>query len=161
MLLREVDTGDLEDLHRVFASNSDFLRLREEMAAYDLESVTRYWEIAALDPGRHILLIVHKDTGIAIGLLDFIEQSPTDGRPWIGLVMIHVDHQRQGFGTDAVLAVTDHVRSGEHGGVHMAVIERNEKGLTFARHIGFEAYGQGGAIAEGTDERVTLMKLEI
>ena len=52
MLLREVDTGDLQDVHRVFASNPDFLALREEMAPYDLESVTRYWEVATLDPGR-------------------------------------------------------------------------------------------------------------
>lgn len=161
LLLREVDTGDLRDLHRVFASNPDFLQLREEMAPYDLESVTRYWEVATLDPGRHILLVVQKKTRIAIGVVDFVDQSPSDGKPWIGLLMIHRSHQRHGFGTEAVHAVTDLLGSRGHRGVRMAVIEDNENGLAFAHHVGFEAHGQAGAAPEETSERVALMELSI
>ena len=159
LLLREVDTDDLQDVHRVFASNPDFLALREEMAPYDLESVTRYWEVATLDPRRHVLLVVHRNTGIAIGVVDFVDQSPADGKPWIGLVMIHGGQQRHGFGTEAVRAVTGFVGSQGHRGVHMAVIEDNETRSAFARHAGFEAYGQAGAAAEGTNRRVALMEL--
>lgn len=161
LLLREVDTGDLQDVHRVFASNADFLQLREEIASYDLQSVTRYWEAASLDPDRHVLLVVHKNTGIVIGLLDFVDQSPTDGKPWIGLVMIHTGHQRRGFGTEAVHAVTDLVGSRGHHTVRMAVIDDNETGLAFARHVGFEASWRAGTAVEGTNERVTLMELLI
>ncbi len=161
LLLREVDSGDLQDLHRVFASNPDFLQLREEIASYDLASVARYWEVASFDPGRHVLLVVHKNTGIAIGLLDFVDQSPTDGKPWIGLVMIHQGHQRHGFGTEAVHAVTDLIGSRGHRKLRMAVIEDNEQGLAFARHLGFEAYGQAGAVEEERDEGVALMELLI
>lgn len=159
LLLREVDTGDLQDVHRVFASNPDFLQSREEMAPYDLESVTRYWEVATLDPGRHVLVVVHKNTGIVIGVMDFVDQSPADGKPWIGLVMIHRGHQRHGFGTEAVHAVAGFVGSQGHRGVRMAVIEDNETGLAFARHVGFEAYGQAGAAAGGTNRRVASMEL--
>lgn len=159
MQLREVGSGDLPDLNRVFASNPDFLQLREEMAPYDLESVTRYWEAASLDPGRHILLLVLKSTGSAIGLLDFVDRSPADGKPWIGLVMIHRDHQRQGFGTEAVRSAVDFVGSQGHRGVRMAVLEANETGFAFARHLGFEAYRQAGAAEEGTNRRLALMEL--
>lgn len=159
LLLREVDTGDLQDVHRVFASNPDFLQLREEMAPYDLESVTRYWEMAKLDPRRHVLLVVHKNTGMVIGVLDFVDQSPVDGEPWIGLVMIHSGHHRHGFGTEAVHAVAGFVGSQGRRGVRMAVIEDNETGLAFARHAGFEAYGQAGAAAVGTNRRVASMEL--
>lgn len=161
LLLREVDTGDLHNMHRVFASNPDFLQLREDIASYDLESVTRYWELASLDPGRHVLLIVDTNTGMAIGVLDFVEQSPADGQPWIGLVIIHRDQQRQGLGTEAVHAVTDLVRSQGHRSVRMAVIDNNEPGLAFARHVGFEAYGQADAAAAGTNEQVALMELQL
>jgi RimJ/RimL family protein N-acetyltransferase len=159
--LRDVDTGDLQDLHRVFASNPDFLQLREEIESYDLESVTRYWDAASFDPGRHVLLIVNKNTGVAVGLLDFVDQSPADGRPWIGLVMIHRSHQRHGFGTEAVRAVTDLVGSWGHRSVRMAVTEGNENGVAFARHVGFRSYGQAGTAGEGTNERVALMELSI
>ena len=148
-------------MHRVFASNPDFLQLREEMAPYDLESVTRYWEAATLGPGRHVLVVVHKDTGIVIGVLDFVDQSPADGRPWIGLVTIHRDHQRRGFGTEVVHAVAGFVGSHGHHGVRMAVIEDDETGLAFARHVGFEAYGQAGAAAGGTNRRVARMELSV
>lgn len=160
LLLREVDSSDLEAVHRVFDSNPDFLQFREMMESYDLDSVTRYWEAASFDSARHVLLVVRKDTGIAIGLLDFIDQSPTDGKPWVGLIMIHDEHQRHGFGTEAVRAVTDLVGSRGHRSVRMAVITGNEKGSAFARHVGFEAYGQAGAREEGAHE-VALMELSI
>ena len=161
LLLREVGSGDLHDVHRVFASNPDFLQLRAETALYDLESVTRYWEAATLEPGRHVLVVVHRDTGIAIGLVDFVEQVSADGEPWIGLVMILRGQQRHGFGTEAVHAVADVVGSQGHRGVHMAVLEANETGLAFARQVGFEAYGQADVAAEGTTRRVALMELMV
>ncbi len=161
LLLREVGPGDLQDLHAMFASNPDFLQLREEITSYDLESVTQYWEAASVDPGRHVLLIVHKKTGIAIGLLDFVDQSPADGKPWIGLVMIDRNHQRHRFGTEAVHAVTDLVGSQGHRSVRMAVIEDNEQGFAFADHMGFDAYGQAGAAWKGANKQVTLMELQI
>ena len=99
------------------------MKTREEIATYDLESVTRYWEASTLDPERHVLLVVHKNTGIVIGLVDFVEQSPADGKPWIGLVMIHRGHQRRGFGTEAVHAVMDLVGSQGHRRVRMGVVQ--------------------------------------
>lgn len=161
LLLREVHFGDLQDVHEMFASNPDFLQLRDEIGSYDLESVTQYWDVAAFDPGRHLLLVVHKNTGIAIGLLDFVDQSPADGKPWIGLAMIHRHHQRRGFGTEAVHALIDLFASRGYRSVRMAVIEGNELGLAFARHVGFEPSAQASAEAEGTTERVALMELLI
>ncbi len=161
LLLREVGADDLRDVHGVFGSNPDFLALREEMAPYDLESVTRYWEMATLDPARHVLLVVHQDTGAVVGVLDFVDQSPADGRPWIGLVMIHGDHQRRGLGTEAVHAVARFAGSSGHRGVRMAVIEENESGLAFARHVGFEILGGAGTEAGGTHRRVASMELPV
>lgn len=161
LLLREVEPGDLQFVHGVFASNPDFLRLREEMAPYDLESVTRYWEMATLDPRRHVLVVVHKASESVIGVVDFVDQSPADSTPWIGLVIIHRDHQRRGFGTEAVHAVAGLVGSQGHRGVRMAVTEDNEAGMTFARHVGFQPFGQAVSTAGEANRPVASMELSV
>ena len=160
LLLREAERADLPDVHGMFASNPEFLALRDDIASYDLAAVTRYWEMATLDPDRHVLVIVDKEAGAPVGLVDFARRSPADGLPWIGLVMTHGHHQGRGVGTEAVRAVTDHLASEGHTAVRMAVVEGNEAGLEFARRVGFEAYGHSAA-PMGTPGQVVLLELPL
>lgn len=163
--IREVEARDLEDLHAVFASNADFLWLRENIAAtnagYDLTALSHYWEHAALDPGRYVLSVCAKQGGPAIGLVDFVDQSPADGMPWIGLVVIHADHQRRGVGSEAVMAVTAHLQLQGHSAVRMAVLEDNEAGKEFARSLGFKDYETSLTPTGGMPRLVVLLELHL
>jgi RimJ/RimL family protein N-acetyltransferase len=161
--LRETTAEDLEDVLSVFRSNPEFLSLRDNASAiaggYDQASVKQYWELATLDPQRHLMLVAEAATGMAVGLVDFIDQSPVDRLPWIGLVMVHGRWQRRGAGTAALKGVTDHLASKGHRAVRMAVFEANEAGLGFARRCGFEPYGSAEASTMETSRRVVLLEL--
>ena len=162
LLLREAEAADLEHIHRVFLSNPDFLELRPDIAAsggYDLASVRRYWEGAQLDPVRHVLVVVDGETGKSVGLIDFVTESLADGYPWIGLVLVHRDRQRNSIGTEAVAAVAANLREEGHPVVRMAVIEGNEVGLAFARSVGFVAVTDAPTVSP--EARVVVMELDL
>ncbi len=156
--MREAVADDLDSLHLIFGSNPDFLKLREDIAegGYDLASVKRYWELAMLDAARHLLVVIEKETGANVGLLDFVDESPADGRPWIGLVLIHHSLQRRGLGAEAVMAIAAHLGSLGHKTLRMAVIERNESGLAFADSVGFEIRKTIKAPTSPTEQAVLL-----
>lgn len=162
LLLGEAEAADVEQMHRVFSSNPDFLELRPDIAAaggYDVASVRRYWEGAQLDPVRHVLVVLDGETDETVGLIDFVTESPTDGYPWIGLVLVDRDRQRHGIGTEAVAAVAGHLGEEGHSVVRMAVIEGNEVGLAFARSVGFEAVADAPKVGPGA--RVLVMQLDL
>lgn len=163
--LREVVADDLEDVHLVFESNPGFLALRADIGAtpggYDLASVKQYWEMAALDPQRHLLVVADKETDMILGLVDFVDQSPADGMPWIGLVMIHRSHQRRRVGAAALQAVAAYLASQGHSAVRMAVIEGNKAGLGFARSAGFEDYGSAAIPTPSAARRIVLLELAL
>lgn len=162
LLLGEAKVADVEQMHRVFSSNPDFLELRPDIAAaggYGVASVRRYWEGAQLDPVRHVLVVLDGQTDETVGLIDFVTESPTDGYPWIGLVLVHHGRQCDGIGTEAVAAVAGHLREEGHPLVRMAVIEGNEVGLAFARSVGFETVADAPTVGPGA--RVLVMELNL
>ncbi len=162
LVLREAEAADLEDMHRVFASDPKLVEIRPDIAAeggYDLASVRRYWEVALLDPVRHVLVIERHATGEVIGVLDFVTESPTDGFAWIGLLLIHGDHQRRGLGAEALGAVTEHLAEAGHTAVRMAVMEGNEVGLEFALRMGFAELAEAPTMA--TERRALVMGLDL
>ena len=149
--LREATADDLEVVLSVFRSNPEFLSLRDNVSAtaggYDQTSVKNYWELATLDPQRHVMLV------------DFVDQSPFDGLPWIGLVMIHRRCQRRGAGTEALNGVATHLASQGSPAVRMGVFQSNEAGLELARRCGFEPYGSAQAPTLETAQEVVLLEL--
>ncbi len=138
--LREAEESDLEALHAVFASDPELDVMRPDIAAgggYDLAAVRGYMAHAQLDPRRHLLVVCARSSGAIVGIIDFVTESPADGYPWIGLVLIHGAHQRCGFGSEAVAAVTANLAGEGHVAVRMAVLEESVAGLAFARATGF------------------------
>jgi GNAT superfamily N-acetyltransferase len=98
-------------------------------------------------------------TSETIGLIDFVTESPTDGYPWIGLVLVHRSRQRQGIGTEMLTTVAAHLHADGHPAVRMAVIEGNEAGLAFARSLDFETVTH--VPTTGTESRVLVMELDL
>lgn len=109
-----------------------------EAGRYDLQRWQRDWHVAQMMPARHTLACYLKDTGEAVGYVEFLEEHD-DGAPWIGVLTIHSAHQRQGPGTEAFRRLIEHFRE-EYGWslIHVGVLEQNGAGLGFAKHLGFQ-----------------------
>ena len=144
LCLKEATIGDHRRIHGIFASNPSFLSLRRDIAdsptGYDLESVARYCETAMFDAARHLLLAVDKSSGDAIGLIDFVEISPADGHPWIGLILVGGKYHRQGYGSEMVRSVCHRLESTGCADVRVAVLEENQQGREFLDRLGFTPY---------------------
>ena len=163
--LREITVEDLDGVHLVFQSNPDFLGLRADPAAsaggYDLESLRRYWEGALFDAPRHLLLVADKETGKTVGLVDFVDESPADGMPWIGLLLIHKSHQRRGVGSAVLRAVVTHLESQGSRAVRMAIVEGNEAGLGFLLSSGWKDLGSASIPTMADGRRALLFELAL
>ena len=137
LVIRELSAEDLVAVLSVYLGNTDYLALTSGVAGdpgrYDLESLQRDFVLAGLTPGRHVAGIYLEEGGEPVGVLDWLEENPSDGRPWLGLVMLRPDHKRRGFASEAVYALAERL----DGPLRMGVIARNEAGLAFARRLGF------------------------
>jgi RimJ/RimL family protein N-acetyltransferase len=133
--LREVSDGDCEPLLAVYEGNSDYLALTEGAASCDLEKLRRELAIARMTPGRHTAAIVDKQSGV----LDWLEENPSDCCPWLGLVMVRADFQRRGVAVEAVNGLASHLRAQGLGVLRVGVIDRNPAGRALVRRLGLEA----------------------
>lgn len=142
LFIREITVDDVEKVLPVHLSNPDFLQQMEgsegEAGRYDLERWQRDWQIAQMMPGRHTLACYLKDTGAAVGYVEYLEEHD-DGAPWIGVLTIHRLHQRQRLGTEVFQRLIAHFRE-DYGWslIHVGALEDNEAGLGFAQHLDFQ-----------------------
>ncbi len=60
--------------------------------------------MSALTPGQHTAVLRLRDDGASVGVLDWMDENPNDGAPWLGLIMIHADRQHRGLAGEAVAA---------------------------------------------------------
>jgi RimJ/RimL family protein N-acetyltransferase len=141
LYIGEITTDDLERVLPVHLSNPEFLQQMEgsegEAGRYDLERWQRDWQIAQMMPGRRTLACYLKDTGEAVGYVEYLEEHD-DGVPWIGVLTIHRAYQRQGLGSEVFRRLIEHFRE-DYGWslIHAGVLENNEAGMAFAQHAGF------------------------
>ena len=105
--------------------------------------------------------MIDRATNSTVGLVDFVEELPADGLPWIGLVIVDHPAQRQGLGSEALTTVIAGLGSASHPTVHMAVMEANAPCLTFAESIGFTAYDTATAATSRGTQSVILMELRL
>jgi RimJ/RimL family protein N-acetyltransferase len=126
----------------VYASNPEYLALTEgaggEPGRYDLEMLQRDVAVARATPGRWLAVLFGKANGEPAGVLDWLDENPSDGQPWLGLLMIRRDLQRQGLATEAFAGLVDRLRDERIQALRAAVIERDAAGRALASHLGFE-----------------------
>lgn len=160
LIVGELEAEQLEGLLPVFQSRPEYLQMVEGTSGvpglYDLSKLRRDWWLAQQMPGRRMCGIYVKPSQAAVGVLDFIEESNSDGHPWVGLLMIHAAHGRQGYAREALDALLDHGRSLGWTAIRVGVLERNEAGLSFARAMRFRPVAHGG---ESSDQEVLIMEL--
>lgn len=143
LVVRGLQANDLEPLFAVYMSNPDYLHFTEgsggEPGHYDIAMLERDAAVAQMTPGRHMAAIFLKRTGELIGVLDWMEENPSDGKPWVGLVMIRADWQRRGLAAEAVGGLAEHLRARGMSLLRSAVIKRNRVGWALAERLGVKS----------------------
>jgi RimJ/RimL family protein N-acetyltransferase len=141
LALSEVTEEDLPALLEVFASNPSYCQLVQGPAGYSLDELQRDWHVAGLS-GRAMLAIRRAGDGALIGTAEFMDEHPDGGEPgWLGLLLIRGDAQRQGYGSEALEALLDHVATDRRWRrVRVAVAQHDEAALRFWYRHGFFAY---------------------
>jgi len=133
----EDDVGELLDVYR---SNPAYLDLTEGSGgvagAYDRGMLERDLAMSEMTPGRHTCTLRLRDGGTCVGLLDWIDENPNDGTPWLGLIMIHADHQRRGLAAEVIAGLADHGRAAGWPRLREGVIEGNAAGMALALALG-------------------------
>lgn len=142
LVVRELEEDDLDAILPVYLSNPGYLALTEgsggEPGRYDLEMLRRDLALAWLTPGRRVAGLFLREGGEAVGVLDWMEESPSDGKPWIGLVIVRADRQRQGLASEAVEGLAGRLRELGREVVRAGTIGRNPGARALARRLGFE-----------------------
>jgi RimJ/RimL family protein N-acetyltransferase len=98
------------------------------------------------------------ETGEIVGVIEYLDVNPNDGHPWIGLIMIASDRQREGLAQEAVQAVCEHVHLNWASPVRMGVIDENQAGLGLALSLGFEPYRESSQELGGGERRLLLLQ---
>jgi RimJ/RimL family protein N-acetyltransferase len=140
----------------VFEGNQRYLEWTEG-GEYDLAALRMDWESAESAEGRHMLALRDPDTAQPVGVIEYLENNPNDGHPWIGLIMVAANRQREGLAAEAMLAVCDFVHLNWASPMRIGVIDDNQAGLALAISLGFEQYGETYQDM-GSEVRLVLMQ---
>jgi RimJ/RimL family protein N-acetyltransferase len=159
LVVRAPDDGELQAMLAVYDSNPFYIELTEGVAgAYDLGRLERDLAVAHSTPGRELAAVLEKESGELIGVLDTLLENESDGKPWIGLLMIRADRQHEGFASEVVLGFGDRLRELGVSVVRSGVIDGNEAGRRLTERLGFEQV-RTTAMRMGSGER-TVRVLE-
>lgn len=108
---------------------------------YDLGRLEKDWESARQTEGREIAGIWFSDSVTPVGVLDWLEENPNDGHPWLGLLMIHGEHQGKGLGREAFQGFLRFLREQEETRpLRIGVIKENKPALAFWKDVGFRPF---------------------
>jgi RimJ/RimL family protein N-acetyltransferase len=138
--LRDAQPDDLPDLLPAYLSNPEYVAQNEgsqgQLGYYDLKMLQRDWQVQRM-LGAVMLGIYLKATGKAIGMAGYLPEHE-DGHPWLGALVIHADHQRQGLATEAVARLVEHFRA-DLGwkALRLSVVQQNTACQAFFARLGF------------------------
>jgi RimJ/RimL family protein N-acetyltransferase len=142
LVLEPAQDDDLPELLEVYASNPAYLAMTEGSAGdpgrYDIGMLERDIAIARMTPGREVLVLRRRAEGGIVGVLDWVDESSSDGYPWIGLVLVRADRQREGLATEAIEALLAELAAGGTEAIRVGVLPGNEAGAGLTAALGFE-----------------------
>lgn len=164
LVLTEATDDDVDGLLRVALSNPDFTGDHEgsdgEAGRFDRDMLERDLAVAWMDPARHPLVLRHKDDrGRVIGWAEVLDQHPRDLVPWIGLLEVHKQEQRHGYGREAAAALIGWAGASDATALRLGVDDGNASGLAFWRSVGFRDVEARERVGPGGPVRVKVMEL--
>ncbi|MFD9466095.1 GNAT family N-acetyltransferase [Streptomyces sp. NPDC060027] len=129
---------EIAEVVGLYASNPEYCRAAGE---YDPErvpadSVEADLREEADTEGCEVLLARDEQDRI-VGLLCLLDRHPTDGHPWIGLLLVHGSLHRLGLGRRLASLVEERFRHEGRDGLRLAVLENNPAALAFWSSLGW------------------------
>ena len=132
-----VTSERLEVLKEIVNSNNEYNLLSEGHAVLsDAEILEMYESSKRL--GAVTCFVVYD--GCPVGVIDYLMENPSDNMPWLGLLMIHAQHQRKGFAIEALKKYECLMRNEGLMKVRLGVIKGNNRALNFWINRGFIFY---------------------
>ncbi|CAM3799220.1 GNAT family N-acetyltransferase [Mesobacillus thioparans] len=80
--------------------------------------------------------------GKSIGIIDFIMKNPRDGKPWLGLMIIHRAWTRKALAEKALSAYEEMMKERGITEVRLGCFAANQPGLSFWKKHGFKQVKQ-------------------
>jgi ADP-ribose pyrophosphatase YjhB (NUDIX family)/GNAT superfamily N-acetyltransferase len=137
----DIPAALLTELTALYASNREFHALSGDFPDPDAirpEQVAAALADELAHPDAEVLLArsAGRLVGTAITLAH--HPDPADPDPWIGLLMVDAEVQRQGHGKELASLVEDRFRAAGRTAVRLAVLDHNRRGLAFWTSLGYE-----------------------
>ncbi|MET8680753.1 GNAT family N-acetyltransferase [Streptomyces sp. NPDC004647] len=131
----------LDELTALYRSDPVFQRISGDFPDPDdirPEHVAASLSAELAHPSAEVLLARegHRLLGVAITLAE--HPDPDDPDPWIGMLMVHGQEQRTGYGREMARLVEERLRDEGAAGVRLAVLENNPRALAFWTALGYE-----------------------
>lgn len=140
LILREMSREELPAVLEVYNSNPGYNLLRNGTDRFSLTELAAEYDSTLSIPRGHWLTLVHGDA--IIGVMHLIDGTPAEPKTWINLLLIHANHQRKGWGREAVSLVEKHCQDTGSRQIHHGVIAKSEPALLFWGRLGYEQYRQ-------------------
>ncbi|QKG84418.1 GNAT family N-acetyltransferase [Kroppenstedtia pulmonis] len=134
-----IEEQHFHELHAVHLSNPEYLLMAEGEETFTKEKMLQELRNAK-EAGRTPLGVFLSKDNELVGFLEYWEQAETDGKPWIGLLMIHHDHQRSGYGSEIAKGFLRWAESKGWYEVRIGVLDKNKEAFLFWRSLGFEVF---------------------
>ena len=165
MTIREATEHDVDGLLAVALSNPGFTGHHEgsdgEPGRFDRGMLERDLAVGWMDPARHPLALRDRSNGRVIGWADVLEEHPRDLVPWIGLLELHADVQRQGYGREAVAALVVWARERGVPALRLGVDEGNAAAFAFWQSLGFRVVDERERVGAQGPLRVSVLELSL
>lgn len=157
---------DVDGLLDVALSNPEFTAAHEgsdgEAGHFDRAMLERDLLVAWMDPARHPLVLRDKSNpSRAIGWAEVLDEHPRDHVPWIGLLEVHGQEQRKGYGREAVGALVEWARADGAPALRLGVDEANAMGLAFWQSMGFRVVDHRERVGPAGCTGVDVMELRL
>ncbi|WP_406096588.1 GNAT family N-acetyltransferase [Streptomyces sp. NBC_01013] len=129
---------ELTEVVDLYAGNPEYWRAAGEHDPehIDADRVEADLREEAGTEGCEVLLARDRE-GHLVGLLCLLDRHPTDGYPWIGLLMVHRRFHRKGVGRMLADLLEERFRGEGRHGVRLAVLENNPAALGFWTSLGW------------------------
>ncbi|WP_406368953.1 GNAT family N-acetyltransferase [Streptomyces sp. NBC_00647] len=130
---------EIAEVVGLYASNPEYCRAAGE---YDPERVPADRVEADLreeaDTEGCEVLLARDEQDRIVGLLCLLDRHPTDGYPWIGLLLVHGSLRRRSLGRRLAALVEERFRHEGRDGLRLAVLENNPAALAFWSSLGWQ-----------------------
>jgi GNAT superfamily N-acetyltransferase len=131
----------LTELTALFAAHREFHALSGDFPDPDdvrPEQVATALADDLAHPDAEVLLARSEGRLVGIAVTLARHPDPADPDPWIGLLMVDVTVQRQGYGRRIAAAVEDRFRAAGRTAVRLAVLDNNPEALAFWTALGYQ-----------------------